>query len=64
MAPFLSTIPVVDLVSYAQLNTHLKKRKGFDGHLEKCELQEMLQYVCEVEGERVVCRPVERIFRR
>ncbi|RKF62812.1 hypothetical protein OnM2_030003 [Erysiphe neolycopersici] len=64
MAPFLSTIPVLDLVSHAQLNTHAKKRKQYDGLLEKCELQEMLQYMCEVEGERVVCRPVERIFRR
>lgn len=51
-----------------------RRRKGGDVELQKCELLEMLQYNCVVEGRteserhrreaRVVCRPVERWFRR
>lgn len=64
MAPFISTIPVSDLALNAQLRTNERKHSGYGGNFDKCELLEMLQYTCEVEGDKVVCRPVERLFRR
>ncbi|RKF74283.1 hypothetical protein GcM1_240080 [Golovinomyces cichoracearum] len=64
MAPFLKTIPARDLALHAKLNTIEKSCVGYNGQLEKGEELEMLQYICEVQGEKVVCRPVERFFRR
>ncbi|TQS36892.1 hypothetical protein Golomagni_02649 [Golovinomyces magnicellulatus] len=64
MAPFLKTIPARDLAVHARLNTKMKGRAGYNGHLEKGEKLEMVQYICEVQGEKVICQPIERFFRR
>lgn len=64
MAPFINTISVQDLGSNFMLDTKRKKRKGCNDQLDKCDLLEMLQYNCIAEENRVVCRPVERFFRR
>ncbi|KAI1002784.1 hypothetical protein K3495_g5422 [Podosphaera aphanis] len=64
MAPFITTFPVDDLHVHIKKNEKGKLRKGFHGQLEKGELLEMLQYECAVKGEKVICQPVERFFRR
>jgi hypothetical protein len=50
-------------------NAKGKRRKGFGGELQKCELVELMQYKCEVErpvtrASRTRCWPIERLFRR
>jgi hypothetical protein len=79
MSPPVEGWSASELPRRIQADVHGRRRKGGDGkggdvELEKCELLEMLQYNCVVEGRteaerynrdaRVVCRPVERWFRR
>ncbi|OBT86087.1 hypothetical protein VE02_05713 [Pseudogymnoascus sp. 03VT05] len=72
--------PPVEPFSAAELPTRVlgdvngKRRKGIEGlKLEECEMLEILQYSCVVEGyekgevtreSRVICKPIERLFRR
>ncbi|KAF2215939.1 hypothetical protein CERZMDRAFT_34996 [Cercospora zeae-maydis SCOH1-5] len=67
--------PIVEAFHASELESHLntlpsgKARKSPIKDLkEDCELKELIQYKCEPEGEqgkqRVVCRPVLRLFRQ
>jgi len=74
MPPPVERWPASELPLRIQATLDGRRRKGGNVELEKCELLEMLQYNCVVEGKseskrysreaRVVCRPVERWFRR
>lgn len=69
MAPPISTFPVQDLPSQIQVTMKGKRRKGPPIDLKTCPLFEMLQYECDVQeprtkDSRVLCWPVERLFRR
>lgn len=73
MSPPVERWSAAELPVRAKATMQGRRRKGVI-ELEKCELFEMLQYSCVVEGQtdaerhsrdaRVVCRPVERWFRR
>lgn len=69
MSPPVETFSATELPDRVQVNTQGRRRKGGNIELQKCELLEMLQYECEVENaarkdSQVICRPVERLFRR
>jgi len=73
MTPPIPSFHPSRLPQESRYNAKNEFRKGFDGKLEKCELLEMLQYECDVKrgmdgsvtrDSRVVCWPVERLFRR
>jgi hypothetical protein len=69
MAPSIEPFPASELPKRVQMTMKGRQRKD-KIDLEACELLEMLQYECAVEDggrtrdARVVCRPVERLFRR
>ncbi|KAI9755213.1 MAG: hypothetical protein M1815_005151 [Lichina confinis] len=75
MSPAVENFPVSQLTERVQLTTKRRRRK-VPIKLEECELLAMLQYDCRVEdgspfrenarsgGGRVLCEPVERLFRR
>lgn len=55
----------------SQLSQHLqtdvrtgRRRKVPIEALSKCQLVEMLQWDCQVEGEEIRCWPIERLFRK
>jgi hypothetical protein len=69
MAPPIENWTADQLEDRAQVTTQGRRRKGFDGNLKACELLELLQYECRVEGRvtkesLIRCWPVERLFRR
>lgn len=69
MTPPLEAWSARELPDRVQGTVMGKKRKGFDGDLEGCDLLELLQYRCGVEEPRTRdsltrCWPVERLFRR
>ena len=79
MAPPVERWPATELPVRIQGDVVGKRRKLLarqrgEIDLEKCELLEMVQYSCIVEGAtdaerhrkdaRVVCTPIERLFRR
>jgi hypothetical protein len=69
MAPPVESWSARELPDHVQVTVEGRRRKDLI-ELEKCELVRMVQYECFVvdEGRRpgapVVCRPVERLFRR
>jgi len=67
MAPPVESWPAHELPERVQVTKEGRRRKD-QIDLHKCELLEMVQYECLVEDVRknaqVVCRPVERLFRR
>lgn len=70
MAPFVETFPASALPFRSEITEKNKRRKDFSGeNLKGCDLLEMLQYDCGIEGpvtrgSVVICRPVVRLFRR
>lgn len=74
MAPPVETWTASELPLRVTGDVHGKRRKGVEGlELEKCEMLEILQYSCVVQGlERgevtkesiVMCTPIARLFRR
>ncbi|KAA8564926.1 hypothetical protein MFRU_008g02240 [Monilinia fructicola] len=72
MTPPLLPFSPLNLPSEAALSANSTYRKGFDGNLKNCELLELFQYNCDLQknksgrigDERIVCQPVERLFRR
>ena len=79
MSPPVEIWPASELPIRIQDDALGRRRKPAAGQkgdidLEKCELLEMIQYSCIVEGAtdaerhskdaRIICRPVERWFRR
>lgn len=76
MAPPAHVFPASELPERIQFNAENKRRKPVDASstskridLSACELLEMMQWSCQVEGEGpsdrpVTCRPVPRYFRR
>ncbi len=78
MAPPIESWPAHELSERIQINAEGRGRKPLPGQgkidLKKCELLEMVQYACLVEGAteaerhrrgaQVMCRPIERWFRR
>jgi len=71
MAPPVEAWPACELADRVQATAEGRRRKDRI-ELEKCALSRMVQYECFVmeEGRRpgpgapVVCRPIERLFRR
>jgi len=69
MAPPVESWPAHELPDRVQVTEQGRRRKD-QIELQKCELLEMLQYDCAIEDgsrrkdARIVCRPVERLFRR
>ncbi|KFX90327.1 hypothetical protein V495_06212 [Pseudogymnoascus sp. VKM F-4514 (FW-929)] len=73
MAPPVEAWTADQLPTRVMGDVHDRRRKGGDIDLAKCEMLEMLQYSCVVEGsergehtrESVVrCTPIARLFRR
>lgn len=69
MSPPIELFHVSQLEERIQHDVNGKIRKP-PTDLKKCELQELVQYKCEVKGDRrnspttVVCKPLVRYFRR
>jgi len=70
MAPPVQVFPPSELTARIQYTVDGKRRKQ-PVKLEECKLMEMVQYMCDVEGDpkkdpkgKVVCWPVVRSFRR
>jgi Mitochondrial export protein Som1 len=68
MAPPVESWSARELPDRVQVTAEGRRRKDWI-ELEKCELLQMVQYECSVlhegrPGAPVVCRPVERLFRR
>lgn len=71
MAPPTEEFPATLLPHRVQVTPDGRRRKGGDIDLKKCELLEMVQYSCTVEGEQtrrskqpVKCYPIVRLFRK
>ena len=69
MAPLIESFPARHLESKVQTKPDGKRQKP-PVDLEKCELKEMVQYFCELDGpkedpnSKIVCEPCLRMFRR
>ncbi|KAI9712233.1 MAG: hypothetical protein M1812_006968 [Candelaria pacifica] len=69
MTPPVANIPLSELEEKIQVKTDGKRRK-IPIDLKKCELLEMVQYRCWVEGKEtdpealIICDEVPRLFRR
>lgn len=67
MAPPSETFSASELLSRVQVKANGKRRKGEEIRLEDCELLEMVQYSCWLEGKKkdvTKCRPIVKLFRR
>lgn len=69
MTPPVESWDVQELEARTLGNAKGRRRKDFEGELGKCEMLELLQYMCEVERpvtreSKTRCWPVERLFRR
>jgi hypothetical protein len=69
MAPLVESFHPRHLEERIQYTTDGKKRKQ-PVELKECELKEMIQYSCELDGptgdpkSKVVCQPFLRLFRK
>jgi hypothetical protein len=68
MAPPVESWSARELADRVQVTAEGRRRKDRI-ELEKCDLLQMVQYECSVldggrPGAPVMCRPVERLFRR
>lgn len=69
MAPPIEAFSPSELTKRIQITTADRQRKP-PIDLKKCQLREMLQYNCDLDGPRenknskVICEPVLRMFRR
>ncbi|CAD6499535.1 BgTH12-03646 [Blumeria graminis f. sp. triticale] len=64
MAPFMMSFAARDLASQVGSECTRKKIRGTAVQLDQGERLELLQYECTADGKTVVCRPVERFYRR
>ncbi|KAL8668621.1 MAG: hypothetical protein Q9168_006762 [Polycauliona sp. 1 TL-2023] len=67
MAPPIETFPASQLPYRVQVAANGKRRKGKEIKLNECELMEMVQYSCWLEGEKmdnITCKPIVKLFRR
>jgi hypothetical protein len=70
MAPLVEAFDARDLVKHINKLPDGKTRKSPISDLKDCELKELIQYNCELDGPRndprskVVCEPVLRLFRQ
>lgn len=67
MTPPIETFPASQVPSRIQIAANGKLRKGDKIKLEDCELLEMVQYSCWLEGKRqdiIKCRPIVKLFRK
>lgn len=69
MAPLIEAFPPSKLEQHVQRKTNGKAHKP-PIELKECELKEMVQYFCDLDGpkedprSKVVCEPVLRLFRK
>lgn len=69
MAPLVESFPPSQLTERINLKPNGKPQKP-PIDLEKCDLKEMIQYFCDLDGpkedprSKVVCSPVLRYFRK
>ncbi|KAI4223453.1 MAG: hypothetical protein L6R36_005419 [Xanthoria steineri] len=67
MAPPIETFPASQLPYRIQAAANGKRRKGKEINLNECELMEMVQHSCWLEGVKqdlTVCKPIVKLFRR
>ncbi|KAL9022028.1 MAG: hypothetical protein Q9185_000769 [Variospora sp. 1 TL-2023] len=67
MAPPIETFPASEVPVRVQTAANGKRRKGDKIKLEDCELLEMVQYSCWLEGKKqdvTKCRPIVKLFRK
>ncbi|KAL8780267.1 MAG: hypothetical protein Q9213_006543 [Squamulea squamosa] len=67
MAPPIETFPSSQLPYRVQAAANGKRRKGEEIKLNECELMEMVQYSCWLEGKRkdiTICKPIVKLFRK
>ncbi|KAF2169936.1 hypothetical protein M409DRAFT_19553 [Zasmidium cellare ATCC 36951] len=70
MPPLVEAFPASSLASRINHLPSGKTRKPAVSDLTKCELRELIQYHCDLEGpredpkSRVVCQPFLRLFRQ
>lgn len=67
MAPPIETFPASQLPYRIQVAANGKRRKGKKIQLSDCELREMVQYSCWLEGTKkdvTICKPIVKLFRR
>ena len=70
MGPPIETFPASELAHHINTLPNGKRRKGKEIELSKCELLELVQYSCHLQGERdsrqavIQCEPVVKLFRR
>ena len=63
MAPTPEAFLPADLTTRVQITAEGKRRKTAVD-LEKCSLRKLVQYNCDMNGEDIVCVPIQRWFRR
>ena len=67
MAPPVETFPASELPYRIQISANGKRRKGQDIKLDECELMEMVQYSCWLDGPKkdiTICKPIVKLFRK
>ena len=70
MAPPIEAFPASELHFRVNVLPNGKRKKGGDFDLRKCELLELVQYSCHLEGNRktreavIQCEPVVKFFRK
>ena len=69
MTPPIESFPATELPYRIQLTAQGKRRKGGTLDLANCELMELVQYSCHLEGREratavIKCEPIVRVFRR
>ena len=70
MAPPIEAFPASELAHRINTLPNGRRRKGGDIDLSKCDLLELVQYSCDINGNEkssqavIQCVPVVRLFRR
>lgn len=67
MPPPIETFPASQLPHRIQMTANGKRRKGEEIKLGDCELMEMVQYSCWLEGKKqdiIKCKPIVKLFRK
>ena len=70
MAPPIEAFPASEIHHRINVLPNGKRRKGGDIDLSRCELLELVQYSCHLQGDRksrdavIRCEPVVKLFRK
>ena len=64
MGPPVQSFPTEELEARVNILPNGRRRKGGDVELNGCELMELVQYSCELNGSVIQCQPIVKLFRR